>query len=65
MTSHSVRGRPTKYDNPNLLSELHEFIKTTNRTIQTHYSPSQVVAIDTMRWTTPPFRLRSYSSEGG
>lgn len=65
ISSHSVRGRATKYNNPNLLNELYHFITTTNQTIQRRYSPSQVLAIDNMRWTTPPFRLRTYSAEGG
>lgn len=65
LSSHHVRGRERKYYNPKLPSELTTFIRNAHRIIKALNDPSRVVSIDTVRWTTPPFQIRSYGPSGG
>lgn len=65
LSSHRVRARQMKYQNPQLVRELRPFILNAYDLIKEINDPSRVVAVDTVRWTTPPYQIRSYGPAGG
>lgn len=60
LTSHRDASKPLKYRRADLAKNCHRFVSRLRDTIDDGYRPSQVVAIDNVRFTHPQVILRSY-----